>query len=252
MRAPSPTCSRRQASDHTRCSTRPLKPFFTDSRKSRLCSGWLRSTGWPRSASPAASSPASRSRKRSSAVKDLPGKGLLLTLDYLGESVSSAAAASAAAADYVQIIDAIVALRHRAQYLPQVDAARALTSIGPRRSTTCGESSSRRMRTGFSCASTWRTRRTPSATLDILDTLWRQGHRNVGTVIQSYLKRSADDIRRLNALGSRVRLVKGAYKEPKNVAYQHQERGRRRLHRADAAAARPTAPIRRLRRTTRT
>jgi proline dehydrogenase len=39
-------------------------------------------------------------------------------------------------------------------------------------------------------------------------------------VIQSYLKRSADDIRRLNALGARVRLVKGAYKEPKNVAYQ--------------------------------
>ena len=41
-------------------------------------------------------------------VKDLPGKGLLLTLDYLGESVSSSAAASAAAADYAQIIDAIV------------------------------------------------------------------------------------------------------------------------------------------------
>ena len=47
-----------------------------------------------------------------------------------------------------------------------------------------------------------------------------QGHTHVGTVIQSYLKRSADDIRRLNALGARVRLVKGAYKEPKNVAYQ--------------------------------
>ena len=33
------------------------------------------------------------------AVRDLPGKGLLLTLDYLGESVGSAADASAAAAD---------------------------------------------------------------------------------------------------------------------------------------------------------
>ena len=54
----------------------------------------------------------------------------------------------------------------------------------------------------------------------ILDTLWQQGHRHVGTVIQSYLKRSDDDIRRLNALGARVRLVKGAYKEPKTVAYQ--------------------------------
>ena len=39
-------------------------------------------------------------------------------------------------------------------------------------------------------------------------------------MIQSCLKRSEDDIRRLNAMGARVRLVKGAYKEPKNVAYQ--------------------------------
>ena len=39
-------------------------------------------------------------------------------------------------------------------------------------------------------------------------------------MIQSYLKRSEADIRHLNALGVRVRLVKGAYKEPKTVAYQ--------------------------------
>ncbi len=56
-------------------------------------------------------------------MKDLPGKGLLLTLDYLGESVSSAAAASAAADDYVQIIDAIVEVRRRAQRLAEADAA---------------------------------------------------------------------------------------------------------------------------------
>jgi len=58
------------------------------------------------------------------------------------------------------------------------------------------------------------------ATLDILDTLWRQGHRNIGTVIQSCLKRSPEDVRRLNVIQARVRLVKGAYKEPKNLAFQ--------------------------------
>jgi proline dehydrogenase len=42
----------------------------------------------------------------------------------------------------------------------------------------------------------------------------------VGTVIQSCLKRSEEDIRRLNTLGARVRLVKGAYKEQRAVAYQ--------------------------------
>ncbi len=42
----------------------------------------------------------------------------------------------------------------------------------------------------------------------------------VGTVIQSMLRRSAGDIRDLNAMKSRVRLVKGAYKEPPAVAFQ--------------------------------
>ena len=111
-------------------------------------------------------------------------------------------------------------VRHRAQHLAQADAARASTSTAPRRSTTCGASSSRPMRTGSSCASTWRTRRTPTRRSRSSKRCGGRGTSNVGTVIQSYLKRSTDDVRRLNALGARVRLVKGAYKEPKNVAYQ--------------------------------
>jgi len=57
-------------------------------------------------------------------------------------------------------------------------------------------------------------------TLEIFETLWQQQYRNVGVVLQSYLYRSEADARRLNALGARVRLVKGAYREPKSVAYQ--------------------------------
>lgn len=57
-------------------------------------------------------------------------------------------------------------------------------------------------------------------TVALVEALWADGYRNVGTVLQSYLKRTPDDLRRLNALGSRVRLVKGAYKEPATVAYQ--------------------------------
>ena len=57
-------------------------------------------------------------------------------------------------------------------------------------------------------------------TLDIFETMWQQGYRNVGVVLQSCLPRSADDARRMNELGARVRLVKGAYKEPRSVAYQ--------------------------------
>lgn len=49
---------------------------------------------------------------------------------------------------------------------------------------------------------------------------WQQGYRNAGIVLQSYLRRSVADAKRMNELGARVRLVKGAYREPKAVAYQ--------------------------------
>ena len=152
-------------------------------------------------------------------VKDLPNKGLHLTLDYLGESVSTAAEASAAAADYVKVIGAIVASgieRNISLKLTQlgldVDHATAVDNM--RRILEPADAN------GFFVRVDMENSPYTDATLDIVDTLWRQGHKNVGTVIQSYLKRSAEDIRRLNVHGMRVRLVKGAYKEPKTVAYQ--------------------------------
>ena len=42
----------------------------------------------------------------------------------------------------------------------------------------------------------------------------------IGVVLQSALYRSEQDLARLNAMGASVRLVKGAYKEPKSIAYQ--------------------------------
>jgi proline dehydrogenase len=57
-------------------------------------------------------------------------------------------------------------------------------------------------------------------TLDMFETVWKLGHRNVGVVLQSCLYRTEKDFDRVNALGARIRLVKGAYREPKSVAYQ--------------------------------
>jgi proline dehydrogenase len=154
-----------------------------------------------------------------SAVADLPGKGLGLTLDYLGESVASADAAAAATDDYVKIIQAIVASgveRNISLKLTQLglDVDRATAVDNMRRILEPADAN------GFFVRIDMENSPYTDATLGILDTLWQQGHRHVGTVIQSYLKRSTDDIRHLNAMGARVRLVKGAYKEPKNVAYQ--------------------------------
>ena len=59
-----------------------------------------------------------------------------------------------------------------------------------------------------------------AVTLDVFETMWQQGYRNAGVVLQSYLPRSEADAARMNALGARVRLVKGAYNEPRDAAYQ--------------------------------
>jgi len=62
----------------------------------------------------------------------------------------------------------------------------------------------------------------------------RASHDNVGVVIQAYLRRSAEDVAQLAAEGAPVRLVKGAYREPDDVAYQEKQE-------VDAAFARLAA-----------
>lgn len=60
---------------------------------------------------------------------------------------------------------------------------------------------------------------TTDSTLDILAKL-RKDYPSTGAVLQAYLRRTESDCRDLAAAGSRVRLCKGAYKEPESVAYQ--------------------------------
>ena len=60
-------------------------------------------------------------------------------------------------------------------------------------------------------------------TLDAFEKLWAEGWRDIGVVLQSYLKRTAGDVARMNELGARVRLCKGAYAEPASVAFQERE-----------------------------
>jgi proline dehydrogenase len=55
-------------------------------------------------------------------------------------------------------------------------------------------------------------------TVEIVERVFRE-FPNTGTVLQSYLRRTDDDVERMVGLGARVRLVKGAYLEPETVAY---------------------------------
>ena len=56
-------------------------------------------------------------------------------------------------------------------------------------------------------------------TLEIFQAV-QQCHRNAGIAIQAYLRRSLDDLERLAPLRPKVRLVKGAYREPADIAFQ--------------------------------
>jgi proline dehydrogenase len=60
-------------------------------------------------------------------------------------------------------------------------------------------------------------------TLGVFETLWSQGYRQLGVVLQSDLRRTEEDLRRIVSLGARIRLVKGAYRESRTIAYQRKD-----------------------------
>jgi len=146
-------------------------------------------------------------------------EGLHITLDYLGESVRTVEEADTATRAYVRLLDVIVAAgieRNISLKLTQLGASidRA----------TCVDNLRRILepaaRHGFFVRIDMENSPWTQMTLDIFETLWQQEYRNVGVALQSALHRTARDIQRMNELGARVRLVKGAYKEPETVAYQ--------------------------------
>jgi proline dehydrogenase len=153
------------------------------------------------------------------AAAAIEAAGMTQTLDHLGESVATMTEADVATRAYLTVIDQIVRShigRNISLKLTQlgltVDRATAVDNL--RRILDAAGSH------GFFVRIDMENSPYTEATLDIFKTMWQQGYRDVGVVLQSYLPRSVEDARRLNRLGARVRLVKGAYKEPRAVAYQ--------------------------------
>jgi proline dehydrogenase len=153
------------------------------------------------------------------AARAIEARGLKQTLDLLGESVTNLDEAYAATREYLEVIDAIaragigrgVSLK-LTQLGLDVDKATAVDNL--RRILERAEPA------GFFVRIDMEDSQYTDVTLEIFETLWQQGHRRIGVVLQSALYRSEQDLARMNALGASVRLVKGAYKEPKAVAYQ--------------------------------
>jgi proline dehydrogenase len=146
--------------------------------------------------------------------------GMGITLDYLGEQVTSTAAAASATQAYLEIINQIQQAgigRNLSVKLTQlglsVDRATSVDNL--RRILDAGGAADFFVRVDMEQSST------TDQIFDAVETLWNIGYHNSGIAVQAYLRRSAADIARLNALGISVRLVKGAYNEPADVAFPH-------------------------------
>lgn len=153
------------------------------------------------------------------AATALQRRGFHLTLDYLGESVASPEEATAAAKEYVRLIEVLVASgieRNVSLKLSQLGASvdRATCIDNLRRVLEAAD------RHGFFVRIDMENSPYTALTLEVFETVWQQGHRGVGVALQACLHRTPGDVARMNELGARVRLVKGAYKEPAAVAHQ--------------------------------
>ena len=159
-----------------------------------------------------------------SVAGQLAATGLLVTLDHLGEDTSDARQAAAVADEYARLLGLL-----KAQGLTQ--GGRAEVSVKP---TAVGlDLAEHGEKTAIEniariCAAAREADTTVTvdmeehthvdATLRIVRTL-RDDHPDLGCVIQSQLRRSADDCADLATQGSRVRLCKGAYNAPPDVAF---------------------------------
>jgi proline dehydrogenase len=153
------------------------------------------------------------------AARQIEASGLTQTLDMLGESVVTMGEADAATRAYLKLMEEIVAAgigRNISLKLTQlgltVDRATCVDNL--RRILDSAATHEFFVRVDMESS------RFTQVTLEIFETMWQQGYRNAGIVLQSYLPRSVPDAVRLIQLGARIRLVKGAYNEPKGVAYQ--------------------------------
>lgn len=153
------------------------------------------------------------------AVRRLEAQGLHHTLDHLGESVTTLESTDTCTRDYLDLIGTVERAgieRNISLKLTQLglDVDRAICVDNLRRILSAGD------RHAFFVRIDMESSKYVSATLDIFETVWRHGNHNVGVVLQSCLQRTEADLERVNGLGARIRLVKGAYREPKTVAHQ--------------------------------
>jgi proline dehydrogenase len=150
-------------------------------------------------------------------ARQLNQEGFLVALDYLGEDTHRVEDAEYAAEQYITLLEQI----HKSSVNSCISIK--LTQLG----LDLGDDSARRNLEKVLAAAreldnfVWVDMESSKHTQAILDLFCEMypNYPNSGTVLQSYLYRTPKDLEQLLQLGARIRLVKGAYAEPKEVAY---------------------------------
>jgi proline dehydrogenase len=167
------------------------------------------------------------------AARALVGSGLTVTLDHLGEDTTDREHADAIVTAYLELLAALESAGLAARLGPLTTRAEVsvkLSAIGqalPGDGERLALDNARRIceqaaRIGACVTLDMEDHTTTDSTLGILSEL-RADFPDTAAVLQAYLRRTLGDCRDLATAGSRVRLCKGAYREPESVAYQKRE-----------------------------
>ncbi|HEU0132900.1 MAG TPA: proline dehydrogenase family protein [Mycobacteriales bacterium] len=154
------------------------------------------------------------------ATRELVGAGLTVSLDHLGEDTTEPGHADAVTKAYLTLL----ARLDDAGLTGGAEVSVKLSAIGQALDRQMCLDNARHVCEAATAAGTTVTldmedHTTTDSTLGILREL-RADFPGTGAVIQAYLRRSPGDVEDLVRDGARVRLCKGAYKEPESVAYQ--------------------------------
>ncbi|MVA77005.1 proline dehydrogenase [Auraticoccus sp. F435] len=157
------------------------------------------------------------------AARRLTDDGLLVTVDHLGEHTRERAAAERVTVAYLELLQAV----RTAGLGPQVEVSVKLSALGqllPGDGESVAVEQARLICAAARNAGTTVTvdmedHTTTASTLAVVEEL-RQDFPQTGAVLQANLRRTEADCERLAHSGSRVRLCKGAYASPEEVAYR--------------------------------
>jgi proline dehydrogenase len=151
-------------------------------------------------------------------LRKLNDAGLYANTTLLGEAIPDAEGAAAVTAEYETIIERLVAERLKA------NVALKLTHLGLSFDEELAYANVERLVARADALGTFlridmEQSNYVEVTLRIYERLRDAGHDAVGTVLQSYLYRTLDDLERLLPSSPNLRIVKGAYLEPESIAY---------------------------------